>query len=179
MIIYDYTIRNCQVLKLRSRLLHRQRDLWVRIDYIHMYIYYNCILMESFWNIAIDTLIPLLFMTPWESVRPYQSDIWYVQLSQVGLYLGRVRHNIPSWLPGGDKNNANTTSASATASASTSVNMSTHMADTLEQLEWTVLVTVCGRQVDGRTDEGTVSRRLIRPSVASRANWVGYPRKII
>lgn len=136
------------------------------------YVYYNCILMESFWNIAIDTLIPLLFMTPWESVRPYQSDIWYVQLSQVGLYLF---YNIPSWLPGGDKNNANTTSASA----STSVNMSTHMADTLEQLEWTVLVTVCGRQVDGRTDEGTVSRRLIRPSVASRANWVGYPRKII
>lgn len=97
----------------------------------------------------------------------------------MGLFLRRVRHNIPSWLPGDDKNNANTTSASASASASTSVNMSAHMADTLEQLEWTVLVTVCGRQVDGRTDGGTVSRRLIRLSVASRANWVGYPRKSI
>lgn len=111
--------------------------------------------MESFRNIAIRNIaigtgIPRLFMIPRESARLYQSDIWNVQLSQVGLFLGRVRHNIHSWLPGGDKNNANTTSASA--SASTSVNMSAHMADTLEQLEWTVLVTVCGRQVDGRTD---------------------------
>lgn len=113
MIIYDYTIRNFQVHKLRNRLLHRQRDLWAR-TWLHMYVHITIVYWWNlFGNIAIDTRIPRLFMTPWESVRPYQSDIWYVQLSQVRLYLGRVRHDIPSWLPGGDKNNANTTSASA------------------------------------------------------------------
>lgn len=97
-------------------------------------------------------------MTRGESAQPYQPDIWNVQLSPVGaLYLGRVRvHVILSWLPGSDKANANTTSASASASA----NMSAHMADTQAHTTCTAgldcvdrwLLPAVVKWTDGRTE---------------------------